>query len=112
MITAGDGLKGAVQILRDGGIEMPTVDAWMIVEHVTQWTRSELLINSKSLLTEAQEKHLAEALARRVKREPVSRIVGYRGFWKSDFKVTPQTLDPRPDSETVVEAALKLAFPR
>lgn len=111
MITAGDGLKGAVKIFQEAGIETPTVDAWLIVEHVTQWNRAELLAKSKDLLTEAQEKHLVDAIARRVKREPVSRIVGHRGFWKSDFKVTPQTLDPRPDSETLVETALKTLVP-
>ncbi len=48
-----------------------------------------------------------EALAnRRAAREPVSRIVGRREFWSRDFLLTPETFDPRPDSETVVEAAL------
>ncbi len=48
-----------------------------------------------------------EALtARRAAREPFSRIVGRREFWSRDFLLTPETFDPRPDSETVVEAAL------
>lgn len=48
-----------------------------------------------------------EALAeRRAAREPVSRIVGRREFWSREFLLTPETFDPRPDSETVVEAAL------
>ena len=48
-----------------------------------------------------------EALAdRRAAREPVSRITGRREFWSRDFLLTPETFDPRPDSETVVEAAL------
>ena len=48
-----------------------------------------------------------EALAnRRAAREPVSRIVGRREFWSRDFLLTAETFDPRPDSETVVEAAL------
>ena len=48
-----------------------------------------------------------EALAnRRAAREPVSRIVGRREFWSRDFLLTPEVFDPRPDSETVVEAAL------
>lgn len=110
-ITAGDGLKGAVAVLRDAGVETPVVDAWLIVQHVTQWNRAELLSKSKDLLTDVQAKDLAAALKRRVNREPVSRIVGSRGFWKSDFKVTPQTLDPRPDSETLIEASLKIAYP-
>ena len=47
-------------------------------------------------------------VARRVRREPVSRILGRREFWSLPFAVTPDTLDPRPDSETLVEGALNL----
>ncbi len=51
-----------------------------------------------------------EALAaRRAAREPLSRIVGRREFWSRDFLLTPEVFDPRPDSETVVEAALAAA---
>jgi release factor glutamine methyltransferase len=45
-------------------------------------------------------------VARRLGREPVSRILGRRGFWTLDLALGPATLDPRPDSETVVEAVL------
>lgn len=47
-------------------------------------------------------------IARRARREPVSRILGQREFWSLPFKLTPATLDPRPDSETLVEGALAL----
>src|SRR5690606_23362434 len=45
-------------------------------------------------------------LARRLAREPVSRILGRRAFWTLDLQVGPDTLDPRPDSETLIEAAI------
>lgn len=45
---------------------------------------------------------------RRLKREPVSKIIQTRGFWRLDFKVTADVLDPRPDSETLIEEALKI----
>ncbi|HEX9881107.1 MAG TPA: peptide chain release factor N(5)-glutamine methyltransferase, partial [Hyphomicrobium sp.] len=51
---------------------------------------------------------LAEMLRRRCAREPVSRILGAREFYGRTFKVTPATLDPRPDSETLIEAALEI----
>lgn len=44
---------------------------------------------------------------RRLNREPVSKIIGTRGFWRLDFKVTQDVLDPRPDSETLIEEILK-----
>lgn len=49
-------------------------------------------------------------VARRARREPVSRILGRREFWSLPFAVTPDTLDPRPDSETLVEGALTLVL--
>lgn len=45
---------------------------------------------------------------RRLKREPVSKIIQTRGFWRLDFKVTRDVLDPRPDSETLIEETLKI----
>jgi release factor glutamine methyltransferase len=48
-------------------------------------------------------------VARRARREPVSRIVGRREFWSLDFMLSPATLDPRPDSECLIEAALAAA---
>jgi release factor glutamine methyltransferase len=55
---------------------------------------------------------LAALLKRRLELEPLSRIVGLREFWSLSFRVTEATLDPRPDSETVVDAALALVADR
>ena len=52
------------------------------------------------------------AVARRLRREPVSHITGRRAFWMHDFIVTADVLDPRPDTETLVEAALARPFER
>ena len=51
-------------------------------------------------------------VARRVKREPLSHLLGYRDFYKHRFVVTPDVLDPRPDTETLIEAALAVSFDR
>jgi release factor glutamine methyltransferase len=53
---------------------------------------------------------LATVVARRLKGEPISRIRGWREFWSLRFAVSPATLDPRPDSETLIEAAVKWAL--
>jgi release factor glutamine methyltransferase len=50
---------------------------------------------------------LAQFAARRFSREPVSRIIGYREFWGARFELGPQTLDPRADTETLIEAVLE-----
>ena len=97
--------------LTAAGVENPETDIRLLVQHVLKIEHTALLMNLNRMLTNAEVKDLDAAIDRRGKREPVSRIIGSRGFWKYDFKVTPQTLDPRPDSETLVEAALKYASP-
>lgn len=56
---------------------------------------------------DADHARRAEALLeRRARREPLSRLIGRREFWSLDFALSPETLDPRPDSETLIDAAL------
>jgi len=56
--------------------------------------------------TEPAPPDWAEFLARRATGEPYAKIMGHKGFWKGDFKVSPYVLDPRPDSEVLIEAVL------
>lgn len=63
-------------------------------------------------LTAAEAERFAALVRRRGRREPLSRILGRREFWGLEFRVTADTLDPRPDSETVVQAALDAAVDR
>ncbi len=64
----------------------------------------------RKLLAEAQD--FPDAIRRRANREPVSHILGYRDFWKHRFKITPEVLDPRPETEVLVELALAEPFTR
>lgn len=110
-VTIRDFVADAKPRLEAAGVENPALDLRLLAQHVTGLSHAELIMNLNRMLTEAEVKHLDAAVVRRAAREPVSRIIGRRGFWKSEFKVTPQTLDPRPDSETLIEAALKYADP-
>ncbi|MGL4728172.1 MAG: peptide chain release factor N(5)-glutamine methyltransferase, partial [Bosea sp. (in: a-proteobacteria)] len=56
--------------------------------------------------------HFETMLARRIAGEPVGRIIGHRDFWGISFQLSPDTLEPRPDSETLIEAALEALGPR
>lgn len=97
----------AVKKLKESGaIETPVADARLLVQHVLNLGHEDLLMQGNRVVTAEETSALDAVLARRMKREPVSRIVGHRAFWKSDFIVTPATLDPRADSETLIEAAL------
>lgn len=53
---------------------------------------------------------LEDAVNARIARQPVSQIIGRRAFWQYEFEVTPDVLDPRPDTETLVETALQIPF--
>lgn len=110
-VTIKDYIAAAKPRLEAAGVESPELDLRLLIQHVTSLSHPELLMNLNRMLTEAEVKGLEKALFRREMREPVSRIVGSRGFWKSDFRISPQTLDPRPDSETLIESALKYALP-
>ena len=67
-----------------------------------------IIAHPERLLDGDQRGRLAELLRRRVSREPLSRILGWREFWSLRFALGPDTLDPRPDSETLIAAALEL----
>lgn len=64
------------------------------------------MLEARLLMANATD-NLDEMLERRLKHEPISKIIGRRGFWKSEFKTSKDVLDPRPDSEILVEAVLK-----
>ncbi len=93
--------------LEAAGLAGPVIDARLLVEAAADATRTDIVTDPYRPLTPEQEARLADYLARREKREPVSHILGRKGFWKIMLRVTPDVLTPRPDTETVVEVALR-----
>ena len=104
------GLSAAVAMLtRDflqAEIRSPALDARVLVTAACGLSYEDLLRDPGRPLDPVECVRIAEWRERRLAREPVSRILGRRAFWRHEFLVTPATLDPRPDSETVVESAL------
>lgn len=92
--------------LRRAGIESPALDARLLTAHAFGTDATGLLLRADDMVDEAAAQRLAVLLRRRVAREPVGRILGTREFWGLPFRLSPDTLEPRPDTETVVEAAL------
>jgi release factor glutamine methyltransferase len=99
-----EALHAARRQLEVAGSPSPARDASALMQHVQNdappWTP----------LTEDQMAQLDRLIQRRARREPISHIIGKRAFWMHDFEVTPDVLDPRPDTETLVEAALAQPF--
>jgi release factor glutamine methyltransferase len=93
--------------LEGAGIEAPVIDARLLLEAATGSSRTDILTDPYRALTPAQAETLEGYQTRRVAREPVSHILGRKGFWTVELKVTRDVLTPRPDTETVVNAVLK-----
>lgn len=100
-------VRWAAARLRAAGVESPELDARLLVQHALGLSREALLTEPRRPLSEAERARIDALVGRRVAREPVSRILGRREFWSLEFTLSPATLDPRPDSETVVEAVLE-----
>jgi release factor glutamine methyltransferase len=98
----------AVQRLRQAGAETPELDARLLLQAATSLSREDLILEPDRVVPEEQAQRFAAMIARREAHEPVSRILGEREFYGRAFRVTPATLDPRPDTETLIEAALAL----
>ena len=104
--SVSEALNLLVQAFRTAGIEDADVDARLLVGHALHLDRARLIAQSDRIL-EAREINVISALAaRRLKREPVSRILGQKEFWSIALAITPDVLVPRPETETIVEGAL------
>ncbi len=99
--------QGAKKRLAEAGLAGPVIDARLLVEAAAGATRADIVADPYRALTPEQEATLEDYLARREHREPVSHILGRKGFWKIMLNVTPDVLTPRPDTETVVEWVLR-----
>jgi release factor glutamine methyltransferase len=92
--------------LAPAGIPEPRREARLLVAAATGLSAAALIADPGRPLSESEAGRLAEFARRRAAREPLSRILGWREFWSLRFALGPETLDPRPDSETLIEAAL------
>jgi len=104
--SVSEALQHLAQSFRASGIEEAEADARLLIGHALHLDRARLIAQSDRIL-EAREVTVISALAaRRLRREPVSRILGEKEFWSLPISVTPDVLVPRLETETVVEAAL------
>ncbi len=102
-----DILQNAAERLRAAGVESPRREARLLLAHVLG-LRPEQIVSENFSLQGAQFRGRFEAaVVRRAQREPLAYIIGRREFWSLDFEVGPSVLIPRPESEIMVEEALK-----
>lgn len=96
--------------LEAAGVDGPVIDARLLLEAATDASRADILADPHRPLTAEQSRLLDDYIARRERREPISHILGRKGFWKVMLRVTPDVLTPRPDTETILDIVLP-AFP-
>ncbi len=98
----------AKQRLQAAGVDSPVIDARLLVEAAAGATRTDILAEPRRALSADQIAALEAYLVRRERREPVSHILGAKGFWKIMLRVTPAVLTPRPDTETILDVVMPL----
>ena len=101
-------LRDAAAALSAAGLDNVRFEARLLLAHASGLSTEQLIARGNEAAPAATAGALRELTARRVQREPMAYILGEREFWGLPFKVSPAVLVPRPDSETVIEAALAL----
>ncbi|MCB9678608.1 MAG: peptide chain release factor N(5)-glutamine methyltransferase [Alphaproteobacteria bacterium] len=107
MLTLVDVLTRTERFLRERGIDSPRLEAELLLSHALGMERLQLYLAWDRPVAESEREALRELVARRGKREPLAWITGHAGFHALDLVVHPGVLVPRPDTETLVDAALK-----
>ena len=108
-------VRGAVaagsELLRNAGIDNARLDAEVLLRHVLEVGKVEFYLGFDVGLDKTAEREFQKLLLRRARREPLAYITGHKEFWSLDFVVTPAVLIPRPETELLVELALRLSTP-
>jgi release factor glutamine methyltransferase len=111
-MTGTQALTQAVARLREAGIDDPARDARRIMAHVLGVAPGRLTLVLPDLITDTQSAEMAALIERRAQREPVSHLIGVRAFFGREFRVSAAVLDPRPETETLIQQALIESFSR
>ena len=101
-----DWVREACRTLKDAAVDSPRLSAELLVQYACGISRMELATRPETTLSADQIARLSGLLRRRAEGEPVAYLLGQREFYGRDFRVTPATLIPRPETEHLIEAAL------
>jgi release factor glutamine methyltransferase len=107
-VTVHEALQLATARLRSAGVDSPEHDAEALLRHVLRWERARLIAEGRASLGEDDERSYLDLVEERARRRPLQHLTGTQWFWKHEFKVTPDVLVPRRETELLVEVALDL----
>ncbi len=105
-ITIGEVLRSVTASFRTAGLAEASLDARILIAEACGLPPEATITRHDFQLSEDYKRRIDEFAARRLHGEPVSRILGRREFWGLSFSICPDVLDPRPDTELLVETAL------
>ncbi|MFI5183356.1 MAG: peptide chain release factor N(5)-glutamine methyltransferase, partial [Vicinamibacteria bacterium] len=106
-MTTLEALAAAHRRLAESGLGSSSQDAERLLLHVTGWDRAALLARPEAEVTTSQEALFLALVEERARRRPLQHLTGTQAFWRHDFRVTPDVLIPRPETEILVEAAIE-----
>jgi release factor glutamine methyltransferase len=109
-MTAAEALRAGVQRLKAAGIEGGARDARVLLAFAMGLSPERLTLHLPEPLERSAQQAFEAALQARLQHQPVAQITGHRLFWGRSFRVTRDTLDPRPETEILVQAALQKPF--
>ena len=99
------------QILRAADCDMAALDARLLLSHMSGLDETQLAMKAEQAVPRAFHVRARQLVDLRASGKPVAKIIGHKEFWGRQFCVSQAVLDPRPDSETLIEAALPLLPP-
>jgi release factor glutamine methyltransferase len=105
-LTIGVVLAETAAALAASGCEEPRRRARWVVAAALRMSPAEVFARPERVLGAAEQARIAAIRDRVTAREPLGRVLGHREFWGLDFALSPDTLEPRPESETIIEAVL------
>jgi len=108
-MTVQTALLQGVKLLEDAGVGVPRLTAEVLLAHALHRDRVYLIAHSEHVLSELEWLHYGRYLHERMQGKPTQYITGRQEFYGRDFRVAPGVLIPRPETEHVVEMALRLA---
>jgi len=109
-----DHLTDARRRLIEAGVDAAeaALDAEMLARDLLGWDRAHLLVHRNDTAPDGFDAGYAARLQRRLRREPVGYILGHHQFWGLDLEVTPDVLIPRPETELIIDEAIRAAASR
>ena len=104
--SVSEALRLVAQAFRSIALDEADADARVLIAHALHLDRARLITQSDRILEARETAAISALAARRLKHEPVSRILGQKEFWSLTLEVSPDALVPRPETETIIEGAL------